>query len=1161
MKKSIFKSLIFWLISIAFILSLLVILVTPFFFKSFEDLTFRLLISFSIFFGTVIIILLTILFKKDETQEIIKEKKDRRELEDEYKKVIAQKVKDIKTKFNDAIKIIKKSSLYKSKRKAKYELPWYLVVGNNEEGKTQLLESSGLDFPLNVNYDNRLVVEEDTTKSFQWYFSENSIFIDMPGNYIELKENPEDPIVWKEFLNLFIKKRWRRPINGILLTISVETLVNKSEKELEQYGKDLRDRFDELSKSFMSSIPIYLIITKSDKIEGFNEYFSGLTEEEKNEILGVTFDNDSDNINIDTNVLKPRLEDLLKRLNSSVLDRMHYEWEEEYRAKIFMFCENFSDLFEKTNLFVDICFAQTRYRKPLMLRGIYFTSVPCDDNPNALVPEDKLEIARNSKGLFIKKLLSDIIFPESEIIKMDKNYKKKIKKNQIFAYSFSFLIVVFFSIFIVKDFITHNNNLNKLEKSYQIYNSKKTKIIPSDDFSHILTILNDLEQIKQYNKNQTSNDFWKLLFYKTDERQKRIEELYYNDLKLLLLPRVAKHIEKQMRLNLKSFDKTWDNTKAYVMLENIKRRDKKFLSNYMAKDWAKIFPNTPNIQKGLNYHWLNILTYGFDSYNLNKSTLKVARNRLTKLGSEALTYRGLKYKVAQMNLKDFSFSHVLGSNISSFRGNDYLIPGFFTKTGYSIMLKNGRQLTKEILLNNWVIGKRTDLSIVEINNNYKKVLSFYFADYKKYWNTALTKLRIPPKNTISSLTNQLSILSSADSPIISILRALKEHTDIYTPAEQVKMGSKDNTKIKNAVISTVATGQIARALAKKAINSVDKTIDNTSIKNLRDFFKQYNVLLDKEEQPSSILKNAISKLNKAYQTMTSINGAVTPKYDSFKIVTSRINGQSRPMIVPLNSLPIHVKKWYRQVLISNWRLILKYAKSYINIKYKEDVLSFYSERIKNKYPIAKREENNFIKLEDFSEFFKKDGILATFNKKYISNFVKIKINSNSYNLKNIDGNMMNIQKSYMQATLNAHKLRKIFFKNNGSLGFVASIKPHVLGSNLATMELSYDDDNILYEHGPIKNKRIIWPAQSLNNVVKFNLYDLSNNSVIDNYLDNEWALFKLFDKFNIQSSSSDSVILKYNEDDYTGSFYLKGPVTRVLQKYNALSNFYLSENL
>lgn len=200
MKKSIFKTVSFWVIFIAFILSLLVIFLSPYLFESFKDLNFRLLIAFSIFFSSIIIILLTILFKKDETQEKIKEKKEQLELEKEYRKVIKEKIKELRTKFKEAIKIIKKSSLYKNKRKANYELPWYLVVGDKNEGKTTLLESSGLSFPLNVDYSDNQVVEEAQTNSFQWYFAEHSVFIDMPGNYIEQKQNPEDPIIWKEFL-------------------------------------------------------------------------------------------------------------------------------------------------------------------------------------------------------------------------------------------------------------------------------------------------------------------------------------------------------------------------------------------------------------------------------------------------------------------------------------------------------------------------------------------------------------------------------------------------------------------------------------------------------------------------------------------------------------------------------------------------------------------------------------------------------------------------------------------------------------------------------------------------------------------------------------------------------------------------------------------------
>ncbi len=58
-----------------------------------------------------------------------------------------------------------------------------------------------------------------------------------------------------------------------------------------------------------------------------------------------------------------------------------------------------------------------------------------------------------------------------------------------------------------------------MEKNYEIYLDKKNKILPSDDFNEILEVLNKLDNIKKYNDLNTSDDFWKLLFYKVDERK------------------------------------------------------------------------------------------------------------------------------------------------------------------------------------------------------------------------------------------------------------------------------------------------------------------------------------------------------------------------------------------------------------------------------------------------------------------------------------------------------------------------------------------------------------------------------------------------------------------------------------------------------------------
>ena len=100
-----------------------------------------------------------------------------------------------------------------------------------------------------------------------------------------------------------------------------------------------------------------------------------------------------------------------------------------------------------------------------------------------------------------------------------------------------------------------------------------------------------------------------------------------------------------------------------------------------------------------------------------------------------------------------------------------------------------------------------------------------------------------------------------------------------------------------------------------------------------------------------------------------------------------------------------------------------------------------------------------------------------------------------------------------------------------------------------------------YEHGPILNKKIVWPSQNLNNIVKFKLFDLNNSLVTQKYIDNEWALFKLIDDFTVVSKTRNEAIYKYSYEDYSSSFLIKGAVVNMLNKHSTLSNFHLNKGL
>ncbi len=1144
MKKNSLKNLvrnpIFWVVTAAFVLALLIIFAGGYLFESFEQLTLRLLVGFSIFFGTLLIILVYMLYFKEETQKRLQERKALKAKNREVTDVVDGKIKDLKARFVEATKIIKNSSIYRDKHNADYELPWYLMVGSEGAGKTALLESSGLEFPLNINYANRTAKEEGTTQSFQWYFAEHAIFVDMPGRYIEQREDSVDADLWQAFLRLFRKQRWKRPINGVVLTVSVDTLFEKSEQELEHFAKQLRIRFDELSETFMSTIPIYLFVTKSDRVPGFDEYFASISDEEKNEVLGMTFD-DADNV--DSAKVQPELDALIERLNASVLDRMHKEWDNDARSKILLFCDEFAALFEKLKLFIDIGFAQTRYRAPLLLRGIYFTSVPRQSLPDFSAENGTLPASAEAKGLFIRKVLRDVMFPEADIVKMDTTYRQKQKNRQIGIFVAAAVLVAFVTLLWIRDFSLHADRVERLDDMLKEYSRDLTQIKSGEDFEKSLYVLNEIRDTLNYDDVNSSTRFWKLAFFKTEERQEKLQELYHASLEKMLLPYVGSLLQAQVKANIEDYDLTWESTKAYLMLKDEAHRDPQFLERWLATAWSHLYPNKLPIQDDLNAHWGTLLAKGFQPLELDGITVDTARQKLLGLGQEALVYKQLREQPQVMGLKGFQFAGVMGSNAAAFHGNDYMVPGFFTKTGYeAVMVARGKDMIRDIIRTNWIVGYDTNLTEAELNSMYAKVQSFYFNDYKKEWMNALNTLQIPRETSISQISNQLTVLTAADSPIVAILKALRDHTQLYTPSEKLQMAATEEGS-RLATMGQSATGKVAE--------NASRMLEDTSVKNIREFFKEYHQLLSREGGSSAVLQASMEQMERAYLETTAMNGSVSPRKDAFHIVMDRINGKHLPIATRATSLPIPVNKWFEKALQNDWEYIIAQSKNYISDQYRSQVYAYYKEKFEGKYPFNPTSTRD-VSLLDFEEFFKKGGVLDQFYSQYVAPFVNLNQSRRVYEYRNIDGSSMYFDRGFVRSMFIANDIRKRFLMNRGETPSTTFyLKPSDLGRNLAGMALHYDNNYFGYEHGPIKTRKISWPAETDNPAARFQLFDLNNERVVSFADDGEWALFRLLGRLKpkqYRESNMETVTLEYRKDDFRAAFTVSGPPAKIFSK-------------
>lgn len=1141
--KIIFKSAIFWLVVSSLAILLSVVFLGDYLFKALEPLPTRLLIGFGQFFIIVTAILIYALFLKEETQKLLAKWQEYRKTEKERNRFFKENTALVKRRFIDAIKTIKNSSAYKLKRGAHYELPWYLIMGAESAGKTTLLESSGLDFPLNIDYAKRTIKEEGATQSFYWYFAEHAVFIDVPGVYISRNEDSIENDVWRYFLKLFRRQRRRRPVNGIILTVSAETLSGNDEKELESFVKDLRNRFDEIGATFKTTTPIYLLIAKSDKITGFHEYFA--TESDKDEAFGVIF---KDQDNIDSAVVSPEFETLISRMGSSIIERIHKEWEVSSRSKIFLFCNGLTALFERLKLFIDVGFAKTRYRKPLMLRGIYFTCVPSAEARHAIYDEGALPISTGERGWFIRKLLTDIIFPESDIVKMDDGYRKRFRIKQAVSGVFLTLFTLFTIGYWAQDYRSNEKITEEIVNELKKYQRESYK-----------TDIDQLNKLYSIYMRDDPQYIWEIAFFKTKERQKALETLYRSTLEKVLLPRAAKSLENQMKENAKNnnSEALLNNTKAYIMLKEVKRRDYKFLAERIGDIWEK--EGIPqNTLTDLNANWQRALKYGFSSYEIRQDSLNAARNKLLERGHDFLVYEELKNVMAtDPRAKDFQFSSILGSYFSDFKDANYTIPRFFTKNGYEIMLISGKNAIKNILEDDWVLGESVSKSDEELSQLYEKVQYRYFDDYETYWWEALSKIDVPKVTDAASISRQLKIFTSADadSPMFAILKVVQTNTQIYTPLELAQKQLKE----KGGVIG-----------AKITANDAIRSTQEASPKKLRETFADVGKLLDDQDRQTAALTAAIANVKKHYDELTAMQNSAERTKAAFNKALGIISKNETPVVTHSSTLPPQIDKWFKQALKNDWRYIVSQATSYVREQYKEQVYGYYLERLHDKFPFNRNSAID-AEISDVEEFFKKEGVLDRFVSEYVTPFVKLDYRNGKHQFITKDDEPLGFSGRFLASLVAANEIKKRFFNKDKEavLKTTLDFRPITtsgLSPNISGFVINYDDSVISYENGPEESVTITFPPQSGNYNASFDLLDLdtkplfkdSNNSKYY-YAKGEWAFFRALGRLKASKERAENgkyvIDLSYETKPYHAKFSIIGPAADFFSKKDSFMGY------
>ena len=202
----------------------------------------------------------------------------------------AEELETLNERFQDALRLLKGSEVrHRLGGRWVYQLPWYLIIGPPGCGKTTALSNSGLRFPLAEQVGKDPIQGVGGTRNCDWWFAEDAVLLDTAGRYTTQDSYEQvDSAAWLGFLGMLKKHRPRRPINGVLVAISLADLLQQSPTERAAHAVAVKKRLQELYTTFKIRFPVYVLFMKADLVAGFMEYFADLGKEAREQVWGTT---------------------------------------------------------------------------------------------------------------------------------------------------------------------------------------------------------------------------------------------------------------------------------------------------------------------------------------------------------------------------------------------------------------------------------------------------------------------------------------------------------------------------------------------------------------------------------------------------------------------------------------------------------------------------------------------------------------------------------------------------------------------------------------------------------------------------------------------------------------------------------------------------------
>ncbi|WP_448207303.1 type VI secretion system membrane subunit TssM [Azospirillum sp. sgz302134] len=503
-----------------------------------------------------------------------------------------------------------------------YQLPWYLVIGAPGSGKTTALANARLGAALGAGVDGMPVQNLGGTRNCDWWFTDHAVLIDTAGRYTtQDSRRAVDGRVWSGLLDLLKEHRPRQPVNGVLLTISLTDLAVWSDEERHNHAITIRQRLAELRGHLGLRVPVYLLCTKADLVDGFSTFFDPLDRGERAQVWGMTFpaQGPAQEKGAPTGqgplaAFHAEFAALLRRLDEWIPERLHQEPDIQRRSEAFAFPLRLAEFEPALADLVDTAFAAEAEEETPLLRGIYLTSA----TQYGASGED------SAQTFFLERVLPDVVFPEANMVGVDRALERTRHRRDAWAVGGAVAAGLALGLFWLNSYransallVSAEAAVAQAEDRIRALDSAGRSLTRVED-SDFAAVLPALDALRALPGGWTARGSWPSVamaggLSKGEAIGSPAEDAYRRALRSVFLSRIVLRLEEQLRTSWARRDLLRLALHAYRMIGGEEAMNPPFLAEWLAADWQRTLagPAHEDRRRALGDHLAALFEVGF----------------------------------------------------------------------------------------------------------------------------------------------------------------------------------------------------------------------------------------------------------------------------------------------------------------------------------------------------------------------------------------------------------------------------------------------------------------------------------------------------------------------------------------------------------------------